>query len=355
MTCFSVRNVFASPTDGTIDPNNVGNQYAWSDNAGWINFGTGVGAGDIHITNAGITGYAWSQNFGWINMNPAGSGVIIDPDGNLSGSAWGENTGYIDFSNAFIDSSGLFGGTATGPVVGTLAFNCPNCVVETDYRPENAQSGGGRRRVVSLPQEVLAGPADVKEDSSSADADRNDREFIYHPAGPMVPGKEALLDLLVALQNLYGWMQPENSEFLARSQSKANYFQNFFMKRAFHRLIGVEYLSRNEAFAYDFEYRLNVEEPIEIAVDLMKSVFLNFGPVCYDSIMLQFAEEIDYPKSPNWYERYAFIMKPWMDDVLGLEDYVLWKDVQKIDLLKSLQSFLLDHCSNPHPFSEFTN
>jgi hypothetical protein len=158
---------YASSTDGTIDPNNVGNQYAWSDNLGWINFGTGVGAGDIHITSAGITGHAWSDNYGWINMAPTGAGVTFSTAGNLTGSAWGENTGYIDFSAVSIDSVGLFMGTATGTIAGTINFNCPTCVVETDYR---IYGGGGRRRVeISDPPAIE--PENEEEDSEEDTAD----------------------------------------------------------------------------------------------------------------------------------------------------------------------------------------
>lgn len=141
------QQVFASATDGTIDPNNIGNQYAWSENAGFINFGTGVGAGDIHITDAGITGHAWSDLFGWINMNPPGSGVTFMTPGVLTGSVWGENTGYINFSGVQIDNNGIFSGVATGAVTGDVSFDCTQCTVETDYRPNASlvsSSSGGR-------------------------------------------------------------------------------------------------------------------------------------------------------------------------------------------------------------------
>jgi hypothetical protein len=136
---------FASATDGTIDPNNVGNQYAWSENAGWINFGTGVGAGDIHVTALGITGHAWSDNYGWINMAPTGSGLTFSAPGDLTGSAWGESTGYIDFDGVSIDDLGFFMGTATGTITGTINFDCATCVVETDFRPNG--TGGSSRRI----------------------------------------------------------------------------------------------------------------------------------------------------------------------------------------------------------------
>jgi hypothetical protein len=40
--------------------------------------------------------WAWSTNAGWINFFPTGGGVTIDPGtGAFSGYAWGENLGWI--------------------------------------------------------------------------------------------------------------------------------------------------------------------------------------------------------------------------------------------------------------------
>ncbi|MFH1188137.1 MAG: carboxypeptidase-like regulatory domain-containing protein [bacterium] len=130
--------VFASSTNGTI---NSVYKYGWSENIAWINFG--LSAGDIHVTDAGISGYAWSSNYGWINLNPPGSGVKNNGAGTFSGSAWGENTGWINFSGVSIDSDGYFNGYASGDVTGRISFNCSNtnsCAdsdfkVQTDWRP----------------------------------------------------------------------------------------------------------------------------------------------------------------------------------------------------------------------------
>ena len=139
---------YASQTDGTITSG--GNEgYAWSDQAGWMNFG--VANGNIHITDSGITGYAWSNNYGWINMAPTNGGVTIAASGVFSGYAWGSGLGWINFSGVSINSSGKFVGQASGSIIGTLAFDCTNCSIATDYRPQNFRttvtpppsSGGG--------------------------------------------------------------------------------------------------------------------------------------------------------------------------------------------------------------------
>lgn len=139
---------FASTTNGTVDATN---KYAWSNQAGWVNFNTTNG--NISIIDSGITGYAWNSNYGWINMAPTNGGVTIVASGALSGYAWGASLGWINFSGVSINSSGKFVGQATGPIIGTLTFDCTNCNVTTDYRPSSfrttttsgssGSSGGG--------------------------------------------------------------------------------------------------------------------------------------------------------------------------------------------------------------------
>ncbi len=130
--------VFAFSTNGTIDSVY---KYAWSENAGWINFK--ADSGNINVVDSGLSGYAWSSNYGWINLSPPMSGVDNDGLGNLSGYAWGENIGWIDFSGVIIDSDGYFLGYASSTVAGRISFNCFNtgsCAssdfkIRTDWRP----------------------------------------------------------------------------------------------------------------------------------------------------------------------------------------------------------------------------
>jgi len=121
-------------TSGTIL---AGHSYAWSNNVGWINFK------DTVIGDSSLTGYAWSVNNGWIKMNPSNGGVNNDGQGNLSGYAWGEGLGWINFSGVSINSSGVFSGTATGDLIGSLTFSCSNCDVQTDWVATPADGGGG--------------------------------------------------------------------------------------------------------------------------------------------------------------------------------------------------------------------
>ena len=144
----------ASSTDGTID---LTYKYAWTENGGWLNFGTSEG--NVHISDSALTGYAYGENIGWVSLNcsnddscgTADYKVSNDGEGNLSGYAWNENAGWIDFDppngGVSINSSGDFSGYAYGENIGWIVFNCAttnSCStvdykVKTDYRPRSAR------------------------------------------------------------------------------------------------------------------------------------------------------------------------------------------------------------------------
>lgn len=148
----------ASSVDGTIDATA---KYAWSENVGWINFGTSEG--NVHVTDTGLTGYAWGENVGWISMNCSNGNscgtvdykVSNDGAGTLSGYAWSENTGWISFNptggGVTIGSTGAFSGYAWGENIGWIVFNCAttnSCGtvdyrVQTDWLPSSVRAGSG--------------------------------------------------------------------------------------------------------------------------------------------------------------------------------------------------------------------
>ena len=130
----------------TIDPNDDGSQFAWSENGGWINFEPSLGPG-VTVTSPTITGYAWGENIGWISLSCQGTGtcgqvnygVTNNGGGGISGYAWEENTGWISFSCdntascgtveyrvTINPSSGKFGGHAWSEDIGWISFSCEN-------------------------------------------------------------------------------------------------------------------------------------------------------------------------------------------------------------------------------------
>jgi len=129
---------FASTTDGTISSVN---KWAWGSKIGWINFA--ANNGNIHVTDAGLTGFAWNELYGWIYLTRTKSSVANTSAGVLSGSAWSPNLGWIDFSGVTINSNGVFTGQAAGnDNTGTINFSCTKCSVTTDWRPASARSTG---------------------------------------------------------------------------------------------------------------------------------------------------------------------------------------------------------------------
>ena len=129
---------------GTI---NLTNRYAWSENAGWIDFG--CDNCNVQITDTGLTGYAYGENIGWISLNCLNDnscstvdyGVVNDGQGKLSGYAWSENAGWINFNpsaqyRVSVDHLGYFNGYAFGENIGWVVFNCSttNSCNTVDYK-----------------------------------------------------------------------------------------------------------------------------------------------------------------------------------------------------------------------------
>ena len=85
-------------------------QFAWSENAGWLNWRDANGStqGVEVYVGSHLRGYIWGENIGWINVgdgaapyantNNTNFGVNIAPGtGLMTGYAWAENIGWINF------------------------------------------------------------------------------------------------------------------------------------------------------------------------------------------------------------------------------------------------------------------
>ena len=125
-----------------IDPYESGEQYAWSENTGWLNFEPSSGEG-VQVAGDKVTGWVWGENIGWINLSCENTGycgtvdfgVVNDGTGKLSGFAWAENVGWINFDPYYpgepkanpyrvtIDDEGKFHGWAWGENIGWINFD----------------------------------------------------------------------------------------------------------------------------------------------------------------------------------------------------------------------------------------
>jgi len=116
--------------------------YAWNDNVGWINFGTGTSQieGRVYVSNNKLYGYAWGENVGWISMNCENDNSCGDSDyavtqsnsnGILTGYAWGENIGWINFApdgggvtvTTNLSGPNTLSGYAWGENIGWVSFS----------------------------------------------------------------------------------------------------------------------------------------------------------------------------------------------------------------------------------------
>lgn len=145
---------WASSTDGLID---IDNRRAWTENVGWLDFGTSEG--DVHVSDTALTGYAWGENVGWLSLNCSNTNscatvdykITNNSEGTLAGQAYSETVGWVSFNptggGVTIDSVGDFHGTAWGENIGWIFFNCAetsscatvNYKVKTDWRPASTR------------------------------------------------------------------------------------------------------------------------------------------------------------------------------------------------------------------------
>ena len=128
---------------GNID---ASHRFAWSSNAGWVNFNPN-NFGGVSVYADHLEGYAWAENVGWIllgtksdgsegsyaNDGIATYGVNHDGAGNLSGYAWSTNAGWINFAPS-ADGAGVtlnlttgdFDGYAWCESIGWIHFKNPS-------------------------------------------------------------------------------------------------------------------------------------------------------------------------------------------------------------------------------------
>lgn len=168
----------ASAESGTIDS---ARRYAWSENAGWIDFGGTDSA--VTVTDAGLSGYAYGETIGWISLSCANTSscgtvdfkVANDGEGNLSGYAWAENAGWVDFDpdhgGVTISDDGAFSGYAWSETIGWVSFSCAdtsscNTVdfgVATDWRPASSRRSSSSGSVTGYMPTKNPDRADVSE------------------------------------------------------------------------------------------------------------------------------------------------------------------------------------------------
>lgn len=138
---------FSVALAGNIDPLD---KYAWSTNAGWINFNTLSTEANVYKDH--LEGFVWGENIGWIrlgthtgggeftylNTTADNYGVNRSTDGSLSGYAWAANVGWIKFDPTYggvsIDPLGVFDGYAWGENIGWIKFKGSGYGVVTNFR-----------------------------------------------------------------------------------------------------------------------------------------------------------------------------------------------------------------------------
>jgi hypothetical protein len=141
----------ASAGTENTDPANDDHQFAWGENAGWINAEpSGDGGPGVEVLDFKLTGWMWGENIGWISLTCENTsscgvtqyGVANNGFGALSGFAWSENAGWIRFDpttcapdptcGVRIDpATGYFSGRAWGENIGWITFSSAGPIAST--------------------------------------------------------------------------------------------------------------------------------------------------------------------------------------------------------------------------------
>jgi len=149
----------------TADTNvTAGNEFAWGENIGWLNWRDANGGTDgVKHCSAHLRGWIWAENVGWINTgngplsgnaysnaDASDFGVNVLPNGDLEGFAWGENIGWINFDTTsaapdharYDANAGRFRGYAWGENVGWINLDDGNHWVCAIVGNINADTAG---------------------------------------------------------------------------------------------------------------------------------------------------------------------------------------------------------------------
>ncbi|GAK55384.1 secreted protein [Candidatus Vecturithrix granuli] len=151
------------PTHGgvTVYPDHL-EGYAWAENIGWVRLGAYTSGGthayantsatDYGVNNANgvLSGYAWGENVGWINFQPTHGGVTIAlATGEFSGYAWSENIGWIKVSGAAQDATTYR--VKMAPATYTLTYTAGANGSISGTTPQTVNHGASGTAVTAVP------------------------------------------------------------------------------------------------------------------------------------------------------------------------------------------------------------
>jgi len=185
-----------------IDPDQ---KYAWSSNAGWLNFRPEPSflAEMVKIYPDHLEGYVWGEKIGWIELGSYSDGeehtyqndsrdnwgVNNDGSGKLSGYAWSTNVGWVNFNPECYDcptsvtinpTTGDFEGYVWSTTVGWINFQSSISGLALTTPP---YSNGGANIDHKTGEPVPATNASTNTDSNGSHTMRNGAHVISLMSG----------------------------------------------------------------------------------------------------------------------------------------------------------------------------
>ncbi len=150
MTCATLLTLVAATTAGAASNIDATNRYAYSANAGWLDFRANTNNG-LFINDQVCSGYVYCANAGWISLgdgtptnglrygndSAADYGVNVYAS-NLVGYAYSANTGWLNFETNYgrprvNRQTGIFSGYAWSQNLGWIGLSNSQAYVQTAY------------------------------------------------------------------------------------------------------------------------------------------------------------------------------------------------------------------------------
>ena len=193
--------------------------------------------------------------------------------------------------------------------------------------------GGGRRRTQGDADQALGGEGQVSPSAGSLS------ERSLAEAGHQAAAEEAstISSPLVALQQLFAWMDPTDYELTVQSVEARDVFQFVFaLKNTLKTLALVTGNSDG------YTYKKPAQESLLDVAQLMKAIMISFSE-CFSPDQMERALRHDFAENAYWWAGYWYFLDPLMQRFLG-QHYLLWTPLDQLDVLEVLEVFLTDHC-----------
>ena len=193
--------------------------------------------------------------------------------------------------------------------------------------------GGGRRRTQGDVDQALG----VQGQMSSSTGSLSEGSLAEAGHQAALEEASAASSPLIALQQLFSWMDPTDYELTAQSVQIRDVFEFVFaLKNTLKTLALVT------GYSDGYTYKKPTQESLLDVAQLMKAIMISFSE-CFSPAQMERALRHDFAENAYWWAGYWHFLDPLMQRFLG-QHYLLWTPLDQLDVLEVLEVFLSDYC-----------